>query len=254
MLQFEDDFDSVSTIDFAGTAVAGQGYNWTVKLPFTNSTPVVNTANTTVSNSILTLGQTSDNYNQGIFTGNRGTKSHLADPFQYGYFEARIKFDPNQVVSGTTGWPSFWSIGATHLMLTNGTRWPELDFFEFAKDTTKASGGVYAASIHDHDKTSGTEVDHWNQGYNTVNVNPATRNDWHLYGCLWQPGSIKWYFDNTLISTQLYTATSQTPPASNGNPPGAYAQLDDAVDGPAAIILGTGKDCPMQVDWVRVWL
>lgn len=251
-LKFSDDFDSISTIDFTGNAVAGQGYKWTALNPFDGNF-VSTSSNTTISNSVLTLRQTTDNYNLALFTTNRGTGSHLAGPFQYGYFEAKMKFDASQVVSGGYGWPSFWSIGATHVLLQNDTRWPELDFFEFAKDTSKPSGGVFAGSIHDHDKRTGTEIRHGNDGYNTVNVNPATWNDWHVYGCLWQPGSIKWYFDNTLVITQLYTATSQNPAAGNGNPPGAYAQLDDSTHGPATIMLGTGKDCPIQIDWVRIW-
>lgn len=252
-LAFNDDFDSINTIDFAGTAAAGQGYKWTAKLPFDNSTPPVTSANTTVSNSVLTLRQSYDNYNQGLFTVNRATQTNLAGPFQYGYYEARMKFDPSLVAApSSTGWPSFWSMGATHLLLSNDTRWPELDFFEFAKDTTKASGGVFAASIHDHDKSSGTETDRWNSGNNTVDVNPATWNDWHNYGCLWQPNSIKWYFDGTLIKTQTYTSTAQTPAATNGNA-GTYTILDSSTAGPAGLCLGTGSAAPLYIDWVRVW-
>lgn len=250
-LSFIDDFDSIDTIDFVGDAVKGQGYKWTTRLPFTNDPAPSTPENTSVSNSVLKLGQNGNNLNQGIFTSNRATRSHLVGPFQYGYYEAKIKFDA--AATDGQGWPSFWSIGASHVFLDNSTRWPELDFFEFAKDTNKASGGVFAASVHDHDRTSGAEVDHWNAGYNTIDVKPTTWNTWHTYGCLWQPGKIVWYFDENPISTQTYSETGQYPPTINGNPPGAYSILDNPVDGPATIILGTGISCPMYIDWVRIW-
>lgn len=91
--------------------------------------------------------------------------------FTYGYLEARI-FCPG---SGgkIANWPAFWS---------DGQNWPtdgELDVFE------GLSGG---ASYHFHSPSGGP-------GGSVV----GDFTGWHIYGALWEPGQVTYYYDGKQV-------------------------------------------------------
>jgi beta-glucanase (GH16 family) len=108
----------------------------------------------------------------------------------------------------------------------------ELDFFEYWVGDGFAG---YLTTVH---QTSGTSKGQQNP--NNVPTVPAGTNygDWHIFGCLWTPNEVRWYLDNNLVTTV------ETGP---GTPYTAVEQQK------MFLILGTGVNWPMYVDYVHVW-
>lgn len=79
--------------------------------------------------------------------------------------------------------------------------------------------------------------------------------NWHTYGCLLTPGKVTWYLDGVAKMTQLYSATAPPNPLANGTitptPAGVFNILDTETGG-MAMILGSGANWPMDVDYVHV--
>lgn len=186
------------------------------------------------------------------------------------------------------GWPSFWSFAIEHAThnATNADQWPgqangfqhyiEADFFEF--DTNWAWDRTYGGMLHDwygvYLKTCpGTVCQVANGGsgtkYNNFVVDPDKRAmsggkiDWgqfHTFGLLWVKGDAsnnytgyaQYYFDG--YPTNDYVSW-KTPPANltpSQLPNSAYGfgVLDSQR---LLVILGSGVNQRMDVDFVRVW-
>jgi hypothetical protein len=123
------------------------------------------------------------------------------------------------------------------------------------------SPNSYAATVHQWIGVSrwGIEPHASNDGHNIVPYRNAEipNNKWHTYGCLAVPstktsnghGSIQFYLDNVATSVRVEWTGSDigTPPPSA---PHIYANFEHQHH---VILLGTGKNWPMDVDWVRVW-
>jgi beta-glucanase (GH16 family) len=60
----------------------------------------------------------------------------------------------------------------------------------------------------------------------------------HTYGCLWTPDKVVWYFDNKPVTT-----------VSTG-PGTPFTAIEKEH---MFIMLGTGRNWPMDVDYVHVW-
>ena len=138
---------------------------------------------------------------------------HTHDSFSqaYGYFEAKL------YLPGSNGlidnWPAFW---------LDGENWPadgELDVME-------GLGGRAAYHFHSNNGESGTYVKEDFTG-------------WHTFGALWEPGKVKFYYDNHFVGSITSGVT----------------------DSPQFIILNLGiginsiVDVPseMLVDWVHAY-
>src|SRR5579875_500424 len=117
--------------------------------------------------------------------------------FFYGYFEARLRFDPNG-----KSMPSFWLISpvaaafATAGKKTVGD--PAANFCEIdIMETFYPKPGTYQGTVHD-----------WERGYETHNANAVIQlpagtdlSGWNTFGLLWRPGKLSWYVNNRLVST-----------------------------------------------------
>jgi hypothetical protein len=77
-----------------------------------------------------------------------------------GYFEAELKFNPDDTILGKTPWwPSFWSIAVEHFARLKEEQWPgmppgyvhytEVDFFELGKGWWAPPKCCYAGTIND---------------------------------------------------------------------------------------------------------
>ena len=75
---------------------------------------------------------------------------------------------------------------------------------------------------------------------------------WHTYAALWQPGKVTWLLDGEPLYSQRYGAESVPAPNTPGNPAGTFAVLDQESPG-ETLILGCGKNWPIEIDWVHVW-
>jgi beta-glucanase (GH16 family) len=245
-LTFNDDFNSINTIDTAGSKKTG--YNWYIDPAIWGDDNAIPSAYK-VSNSVLTVT------NSGHYTGNWtlssfSSRGNVGHSFRYGYFEARIRFDPTLGKKGR-GFPAWWSLSTYHSRVNNMDHWAELDFFEAYTGGLSEYEGAFVGTVHDWADSSKKHYQNSNNWQPLPKETDFTQ--WHTYGCLWEPGKITWYFDDKPLMTLTYSATALPNPI--GNPPapvGTYFILDRDPEG-LLLILGSDTEWPLDVDWVRVW-
>lgn len=242
--QFDDEFDDAASIDLTGTGKAGA--KWYVDRPFADPLPG---RDVNVANGVLSLTQESETGNVGL--SSVSSKTGSGQSFQYGYYETRLKYDENDS-RNSAGYPSFWMIPRSNVYGSSLYSYPELDVFEAYHENFAAPYHWFVGSVHDWIKTS--PVTHrMNTGNNIYKIDPSVDlSQWHTYGVLWQKGKLTWYFDGKSVLTQAYGANVAPSPNWVGLPAGTFSDLDSQTQG-MALILGTGANYPMQVDWVRVW-
>lgn len=253
-LAFCDDFDSESTIDVGGTG--GPGYNW---YPYRPGNILARSA-FSVANSALTISDTSFMNNWGLTTAD--IRSTNGRSFEFGYFEARVDFNPALGTEGE-GWPAFWALSAraaeSGLGMDDPTPHAELDFFEALPHNASPGNyyGTFAGTLHQWDYNSSSGLTDFRNSKNAVQ--PGTDwTQWHVIGCLWVRGQVTWYLDGVPLLTQAYGPNENGDPmaiSDAGNvpaPQGVFDELDAENKG-MLLILGSGPDWPMNVDWVRVW-
>jgi len=241
-LKFHDEFNSIDTIDINNTHAPG--YNWYVQLPFGWKSACRDAYD--VTNGVLKIGS-GDNAGWVLSTWSGSNGNGHA--FCYGYFEARVHFDPTKG-STARSWPAFWSFPVEHAWGPAQQHWVELDFFEaYTGGFSKYDGGFYG-TVHDWAKDGqGKPVNHQNHNnYTPLNVD---WNQWHVVGCLWMPGKISWYLDDALLKSINYSSghagsvTNDTPSAK-----GLFSVIDKQND---LLVLGSSTGWEMYVDYVRVW-
>jgi beta-glucanase (GH16 family) len=218
------------------------GYRWYTDTPFHWGDPLPKLSVTTDG---LRIDPQAGRYNNGTWsissvspTTNNGTG------FRFGYFEARMRFDPT-LWAGKNGWPSFWAMSRPRVIDDSTIRYAEIDFFESTDHGTR-----YNASLHDW-LPIGTRQ--FSDTMNTATHEPARAFDarqWNTFGCLWQPGRVRWYLNNELLVEQRYSATATPVPNAEGHPEGTYSVTDAHEQ---IIILGSAQGWPLEVDWVRIW-
>jgi len=171
--------------------------------------------------------------------------------YQYGYFEARMRWDAAQ-----GNGPAFWLFSTRHATNPN---WPsvnaycannglpvaqclsaELDAFEgYGSHPDVFTGTIHRNSCGCYGVGDSQTGNNWQpQGGNIAS-------DWHTYAVLWTPTLITWYLDGSpVMSDPPYDSTPQpmhllfynwTTDWQDDNLPGPVATLDT------------------QVDWIRVW-
>ena len=70
-------------------------------------------ADFSISNGVLTLNQSEDNWNLGLTSVSARTNN--GSSYQYGYYEARMSFDASSATLSKS-WPSFWTLFRDHLV------------------------------------------------------------------------------------------------------------------------------------------
>jgi hypothetical protein len=184
----------------------------------------------TVTNSVFAATETpSDPHDSSITTMNRGAGPSTV--FRYGYFEARMSWN-----TIPANWAAFWLFSIAHAQGTDtiptGEEWCELDIFE------AFGNGNEVGTVHDWVLSNGTITNTQNTN-NYQPLNGIDMSQFHIYGVLWTPSTITWYFDNQAIMSWPTPAICQT------------QQL--------FMILGTQVHPPQtsnvftNVDWVHVY-
>ncbi|WP_152539418.1 hypothetical protein [Methylomicrobium lacus] len=276
-LVFSDEFNSASTIDVKGTG--DPKFKW-YTTPFFVRPSSKKPSVIEVSNGVLTLNSTKNSArNSNIATAMPGNNKQgwLGKAFGAGaYFEARISFDPI-TVNTANGWPSFWSMAIEHMAQKGADQWIgrtpdykhfiEDDFFEY-NTASFAGPNSYSATIHDwfgiYNKTCSSGYCKINNHYdseshfNNAIIKTPTKTDWtkfHTIGQLWVPsnplnsmGYVQNYFDGKLMSTVSWIASKSGPPTTVGDY--TFSIMDKSH---LVVILGTGVNQPLNVDWVHVW-
>jgi hypothetical protein len=112
-------------------------------------------------------------YNCGIITNYHNFSQ------TYGYFEIRCK-----IPVGKGLWPAFW------LLPTDQGHPPELDIFEiFGALNNNGEGGPRQSHVQLHTNSAGYGRGQW------LNTPSDITADFHIYGALWDPDFIYFYFD-----------------------------------------------------------
>ena len=219
-LSFADDFN---TLNLSSSGNPSAAYPWY---------PLSVTNGVSVSNSILTLDLSLPN--------NCASAIGTSQAWQYGYFEIRMKW-PN----ATTGaWPALWMLPVGQTTgSTAGENGGEIDIME-------GQGGVSPNTIFGtvHEWVDGIDV--WNnEGTNAYTAAQGVDfSQYHVYGVLWTPGVVSWYFDNQLILSSSFPSTIDAERyylilAMQAGVSWTYADLTGVQP----------SDMQMQVDWVHVW-
>lgn len=214
-LVFDDQFTTPNTISASGNGL------WYPNLP---------SSGYTVSNGCLTILTDTSGYGDGIGTY-AGWGSTKSTTFQHGYFEASIRFNPTGHQSGA--WPAWWSYALEGLQ--GAKSWGELDFME----AYPTGPGQIVEIDTIHQWTAGNPNTTVQQQNNVPKLPAGTVfTTWHVYGCLWTPGTVTWYFDNQPMLTVMTGPGTKFPSIEQDH---------------MALFLGTGLNWPMQVQYVHVW-
>ncbi len=244
-LTFNDDFNSLSTIDVNTTKQAG--YNWYTDLPFGGSRTLP--SDYSISDGVITMTSTGWTANWAL--SSYSSQGNVGNAFHYGYFEARIKFDPTLGLQ-SRGFPAWWSFSVKHSVQNYPTIWAELDFFEAYTGGYASYSGAFIGTVHDWRSNSAVHYQNSNNWISGTGID----DQWHTYGCLWIPGRVTWYLDGVALMTQYYSSIGLPYPQANGsglsNQVGVFNILDTDPMG-MLLILGSSPGWPMDVDYVQVW-
>jgi len=181
----------------------------------------------------------------GVYTSAR-LKSQGLFSFQYGRLEFRALVPEAQGF-----WPAVWLLG-NNIATINWPACGEQDVLERVNAATDPDWN--AGSIHGTGFTGGTGL---GNSYYFPGGEPASQ--WHTYGMIWSPGSVKYYIDDP---GNIYASFT---PASLTSLSGAIWPFDAGQSNFLIINLAIGGDWPgppdlstpfpseMLVDYIRVY-
>ncbi|MGA3342396.1 MAG: glycoside hydrolase family 16 protein [Methylocella sp.] len=239
-LVFDDEFSTLS-LSPNGSGI----YNWysglwyEVPNPSSDITPrpVPSTSRCRGSTSALSLTETmTDPHATSVTTFNRGAGPSTL--FQYGYFEARMQMVPTNSLNPNQNWAAFWLFSAAHAQgkdtTLTGNEWCELDIFEGWGQS------IFVGTIHDwvYATSSGLTNNQNTNNYQTLPGNPDLT-QYHVYGVLWTPSAVTWYFDNAAVMSWPTYAICQSQQL--------FMILGAQVHPPQTETIST------RVDWVHVF-
>ena len=244
-LVFEDDFDSMDTIDLYGTGK--EGYKWYVERVY--KAPPLEPDDYSVENSILKLHEKNSMYNFGLVSVH--PKTQVGFSFFKGVLEFRFRIPrprKNDKEAGESGEPAVWSFPPDKL--NDKTKdWVEPDWLEYWGD------GFWTTTVH-HSKREDPSgpVDYWISNYNHAGPKGLDDEAWHTMTCLWDDGLIESYVDGELCVRVTYAPKELNQEIlwlhageSMGD---EYHPLERD---PQTLILSGAACNPLEIDWIRVW-
>ena len=269
--------NQVMLTDFLSASEVNNGTSGTVAAPwYVNGTGL----NYTIANSVLTLNNSISAFNADIgtsFTAGAALSAPgaTAQPnvngrtFTYGYFEAKLLFNPSNV-SGQ-GWPAWWSQSYQSNVLNQNTlNTTEIDFMEAF---TGGSGwnSVSCGFLNWFGSNSGLLGSYFGalgapglQGppsAATIAASGIDPNNWNIFGCLITPTYVEMYW-NSYANRQAGIADTLVMHFSTVNPTGGEVNnngtvvqqvVDGVQNGSRNLLLGGASSSPFQVDYVAVW-
>jgi hypothetical protein len=269
-LTFDSEFDDISEIDVNNTLKPG--YKWYVQslVLFTypkNTLIAFAPSSFSVSNSILHYSPNTPAGDPDS-GGNIYSAGYKADNTFVGntikptgfYAEARMKYDPTCINATKFWFPAFWMWDES-IMYNSGTntaygsnRYTEFDIFEATGNT------VVGYTDWDWSQLGSSLVQVKNINDMLGVPNPID-NQFHIYAIRWVPmaknggtGYITRYVDNVYKSAGDVTYSSSTisAEAASGATTGWMSGTDASTMG-FTVQLQAGENCPIDVDWVRIW-
>lgn len=189
------------------------------------------TENTSTSNADKVVGK--DVYAcGGLFTDKTFT-------FQYGYVEARARFDS---VQGC--WPAIW------MLPKSGANWPnngEIDILEHVNDNTVAHQTLHFFGNNGADA-----------GVGVTGSIAGSVNDWHTYGMEWSENAISFYVDGNKTGTITGDIYENWPFDRENNE--FYLMIDQQIGGSwpgmpdeSAADTLSSAGAALDIDYIRVY-
>lgn len=278
-----DHFDSPGTVDTNNTQVSG--YNWYVQSYFAGSTfanpappwMALTPSDLDISNSILTIKTDISGFAEGLIStvdnnvpfasrahplpGDADGPYYSVDPdafkgwaFKNGaYIDFAIRFDPVPFETQISPWISVWSTSQAFFsgndqqgISPSNRLYTELDFFEAMLWVAPQPGGTLAVNDwHNFRPAQGSAFFITNSN-DRISIPGVDWTQWNVLGTFWCPASdnsgtgfVHRYFNGVLLPGATVT----------WSPGDIFSSLDTQT---MAMILGSGVNHPLQVDWVRV--
>jgi beta-glucanase (GH16 family) len=184
-----------------------------------------------------TRGQTQPDTSISTFS-RAGLKTHS---WRYGYFEIRMKWNP---IPGA--WPAVWLIPAlAQHMRESG----EMDIFEGNSERLHDfSGTVHHWIEASHDPTRMEDRENNGRTNRFPLSDDVDFSQYHVYGMLWTPDRIAWYFDGRkLHSERAYDIFNHQDYC-------LIIGMQEGADWKAGNLGGVNADrMDLDIDWVHVW-
>lgn len=186
---FEDDFDTIDT------------NIWRKGAWYIPESP----ANYSVSNSIASIFNHPSEHKQ------RDLMSKGAYKWQYGYFEARMRYTRN-----IDAWASTWMMSSNWIDTGNCNTLKICEFDMLESNHQYESPLTYRSHFGaSHSNTTGAcnmadGVSPWSTNW-TADTGLVCADQWRTYAGWWTPSSLKWYLDDTLLKTYPTPSTMNQP-------------------------------------------
>lgn len=171
--------------EFNGPSLDRNRWGWPDGTPDTTypdySNAIYDAKNIAFENScaVLSVNKTANGYSTCSMTSNHRQT--------YGYWEARAKAPAAAAGIGA----GFWTDA-------EGWTMPEIDILEWLSCTPTVNHMTW----HYAEPDDGTNA--WGVSHSVSNPQLDLSDDFHLYGMLWRPGLISWYFDGVLTAGTRY--------------------------------------------------
>ncbi len=243
-LVFEDDFDSLDTIDVNNTGAAG--YKWYVERPYRHTT-IQEGVDYKLENSVLTLCNVDHRYNYGMGTYHPTTKNGWA--FCHGVLEFRLRITNPKIPAGNEGKgiPAVWSF-PRNTITDDQLCWVEPDWMEYWED------GFWTTAIHEgrRDAYKGPQT-YATTNTNYAGVGPLGDGEWHTLTYLWTEDRIESYLDGNPSMVFTYGSGVAEPPVRQKVGESRNDQYFPLKWEPQTLIIGGSETAPLELDWIRVW-
>ena len=260
-LVFEDDFDSLDTIDL--NATGEEGYKWYVRRPFGGVTLTAD--DFSVKDSVLTLHENNSRYNYGLATVDG--KNGVGYTFNKGVLEFRVRvphYDQSMRSSKLPGGggPAVWSFPREKIIdlpPNYAAQWVEADWMEYWGDLELFPGGHYTITLHEtiREKQNGVVVPNRVQNHSLGeerHFNGFHDAEWHTMTFLWDDDLFVGYFDDKEVLRMNYGADRICDPlpyvVTGEQMTGAFSFMNEQY---LALIINGSRCNPLEIDWIRVW-
>ena len=263
-LVFEDDFDSLDTIDLEATGK--EGFKWYMRRPYGAST--LTPDDFSIKDSVLTFHAHKATWNYGLCTVD--AHNGVGYTFNKGVLEFRIRiphFTQELRSSKTTpggGVPAVWSFPRDKIYEWEGNyapQWVETDWMEYWGDLDAFPGGHYTITLHEsiraHDENGVYQHKECSQKHSLGkerHFNGFNDNLWHTMTFLWEEDLFVGYFDGKEVLRLNYGEGKLCDPlpkvATGEQMEGAFSYMNKQE---LALIICGALHNPLEIDWIRVW-
>lgn len=264
-LVFEDDFESLDTIDI--NATGEEGYKWYVRRPYRAT--VLTTEDFSIKDSVLTLHEHNSLYNYGLATvdGHNG----VGFTFNKGVLEFRVRvpsYDQEmrsyKLPGG--GGPAVWSFPREKIYEGPGfytPQWVETDWMEYWGDLDMFPQGHYTITLHETMRSrdeNGVVIQNEKEAVQKHSLGKERHFNgfhdalWHTMTFLWEDDLLVGYFDNKEVLRMEYgkdKLCTPLPKVTVGEQmEGAFSFMNEQE---LALIINGSACNTMEIDWIRVW-